>query len=276
MPGFKNWREYGLFSQYDPFLTFADGQVGVKTNSFACNENEIFTEYPCLWRTGRDAYIALTNRIGHPPTEHELALLADEIIAFEKDEAWVSFVSDVIRDPRNTLQFHKDSPLINDIQKIINSPDYFDGWFTGAVAEIVINLLPFSKFPTDKIPDLECYLLGITIFWIDNAIIEASLGLPESAALSCLTASFSRAKTYREIVISTKTAIRSSHAPGAHAKHASEHKEKVKALDAWHKEGEKYKSVSSFVRHYCKKNTTFLTEETLTRYINKHKMSKLE
>ena len=275
MRGFKDDQSINLFTNFDPFLSFSDGQLGVKNRSFINKVGEYNAAHPNLWMLGREAYFFMTECFGYPPTENEFYWFADIITDFEKNEGWQDFANSVINHGDNNLQFDRDSPSIKDIRIITNSSNCDEGWFTNAIMQILKPYIVNRDLDPDTIPDIEAYLWAISSLWIDDTLSDFQRGFFDSTALDCVHKSAASAKIFAEAIESSRTAVSATNRRGATAKNAPTKALKELFLNEWRLTGQEYKGISDFARIISARDGIQLDQRTLRKWISEDNKQRL-
>lgn len=268
MRGFKDDQNKNLFTNFDPYLSFSEGQPGVKNKSFIKKSGASNSEHPNLWRLGREAYCFMIECFGIPPSENDLYWLADIIIDFEKNESWIEFVNCAINYGNNSLQLDRDSPPIKDIKTIVSSSNYDEGWFTNATMQILKPLIVNRIVDPLAIPDIEAFLWGLSLLWIDDALSDFQRGVMDSTALDCVQRSAASAKIFREAIESSRAAVSATNRRGALAKNAPTNALKECFLNEWRLTGKEYKGISDFSRIISARDGIQLDQRTLRKWIS--------
>jgi hypothetical protein len=277
MRGFKDDQNKNLFINFDPFMSFSEGQLGVENKSFINKSGESNSAHPNLWRLGREAYCFMIKCFGIPPSENEFYWLADEIINFEKNENWLELVNYAINHGNNSLQFDRDSPPIKDVRTIVNASNYDEGWFTNATMHILKPLIVNRAVDPLAIPDIEGFLWGLSLLWIDDTLSDFQRGVMDSTALDCVQRSATSAKIFREAIESSRAAVSATNRRGATAKNAHTNALKESFLNEWRLTGQEYKGISDFARIISTRDGIQLDQRTLRKWIsedNKQRLSR--
>jgi len=277
MRGFKDDPNKNLFTNFDPFLSFSEGQPGVKNRSFINKTGESNAEHPNLWRLGREAYFFITQRFGIPPTENDLYELADTIIDFEKNEKCLDTFNYLIANGSIILQFDRDSPQIKDIRALVNASNYYEGLFIHATMQILKPLVVNRNIDPNTFPDIEGFLWGLSLLWIDDALNDFQRGVIDSTALDCVQRSAASARIFREAIESSRAAVSATNRRGATAKNAPTNALKECFLNEWRLTGQEYKGISDFARIISARDGIQLDQRTLRKWIsedNKQRLSR--
>ncbi|MBA5978729.1 hypothetical protein HT737_30085 [Pseudomonas sp. MD195_PC81_125] len=269
------------FLAVDPYLTFAEGELGFKEKLFVGldgvpSDKSWYGEewggmqlLPSVWRLGREAYVIVAKKMGRNPTLQDFKNTYQEIIAIEEEFAPVaqSWIDEGVL----VLHSSADEPPIKDLASEIQDVPF--GWLIEVFMRAAKGSVVSGEISADKFPDFEGLLASIAVMYVDSCVIARHIdgrGLDE--AIDIVQTNLASANLYRECINSVSLALGARAKKASKSRHESMNLLKAKLVEEWERSRGEYESRADFVRIVARLHG--VKERTLYEWIGKHEQLK--
>ncbi|AZF22326.1 hypothetical protein [Pseudomonas sp. R3-52-08] len=268
------------FLAVDPYLTFADGELGFKEKLFIGldgvpsdrswygNEWNGQPSLPSVWRLGREAYVLVAKKLGKNPSVQDFKDIYKEIVGIEEEfapvvQSWID---------ADVLVLHSDAdepPVTNLVAEMQDAPL---GWLVEVFMRTAKDTVISGEIAADKFPDFEKLLSAIAVMHVDSCVIASHIdgrGLDE--AIDIVQTNLSSAKLYKECIASVGLALGSRAKKASSSRHAPTNALKAKLVNEWVESKHEYRSRADFVRIIARVHG--VKERTLYEWIGQYEQS---
>ncbi len=269
------------FLAVDPFLTFAEGELGFKEKLFigldgVPSDKSWYGEewngmqsLPSVWRLGREAYVVVAKKMGRNPTIEDFKDTYKEILAIEAEFAPVaqSWIDEGVL----VLYSSADEPPIKDLASAMADAPL--GWLLEVYMRATRDSVVSGEISADKFPDFEGLLAAIAVMYVDSCVIARHIdgrGLDE--AIDIVQTNLASANLYRECISSVNLALGARAKKASKSRHESMNLLKASLVDEWERSKHEYDSRADFARIVARLHG--VKERTLYEWIGKYEQSK--
>ncbi|WP_032831593.1 hypothetical protein [Pseudomonas sp. GM78] len=268
-----------VFVGFDPYLTFAEGERGVREKIFLRADGTPTADWfhldqdrrgflSPLWKAGHDAYVIVAGRLGAQPTTQDFKDIVEDIR--ENEKGWAPYIQHAIDVGQLRLQ-EVDGPITTTVARALEDGSY--GWLLNVLMKFVTPGVISGHFSADDFPDFEALFSAMGLIYIDDYLFTKGVNSPDmDECYGLVHSSFTSAELYRESLAAAKEAVSARGRRSASARHKPTNQLKAAAVAEWDARGTNYSGMAAFARHHHKEYE--VTERTLYDWVREHRNAK--